>query len=57
MLDGSYWTIIARYSGRSHVIHRTYPDRQIRELGQLFIELAGSEEIEEYSRSSHFRTP
>ena len=46
--DGADWTILGRHSGRSHVIHRRYPDRAIRELSQLFIELAGAQEIEDY---------
>jgi hypothetical protein len=48
MLDGSDWTIRGRQGGRSHCIKRRSPYGPIRDLGELFIELAGSEEINEY---------
>jgi hypothetical protein len=48
MLDGSDWTIRGRQGDGSQVIHRRSPDGPIRDLGELFIELAGSEEINEY---------
>jgi hypothetical protein len=34
--------------GRSHYIRRRSPYGPIRDLGELFIELAGSEAINEY---------
>ena len=47
-LDGSDWTIRGRQVGRSHCIKRRSPYGPIRDLGELFIELAGSEAINEY---------
>jgi hypothetical protein len=46
--DGSDWTIRGRHGGRSHCLKRRSPCGPIRDLGELFIELAGSEEIEDY---------
>jgi hypothetical protein len=48
MLDGSDWTIRGRQGGRSHCIKRRSPYGPIRDLGELFVELAGSEAINEY---------
>jgi hypothetical protein len=48
MFDGSDWTIRGRQGGRSHCIKRRSPYGPIRDLGELFIELAGSEAIEDY---------
>ena len=48
MLDGSDWTIRGRQGGRSHCIKRPSPYGPIRDLGELFIELAGSGAINEY---------
>ena len=50
MFDGSDWTIHGRQGGRSHCIKRRSPYGPIRDLGELFIELAGSAEIEDYFR-------
>jgi hypothetical protein len=43
-------TICGRQGETSHNIHRRSLDSPIRDLGELFIELAGSEEIEDYFR-------
>jgi hypothetical protein len=48
MLVGSDWTIRGCQGGRSHCIKRRSPYGPIRDLGGLFIELAGSEAINEY---------
>ena len=48
MFDGSDWTIRGRQGGRSHCIKRRSPYGPIRDLGELFIESAGSEGINEY---------
>jgi hypothetical protein len=48
MFDGSDWTIRGRQVGRSHCIKRRSPYGPIRDLGELFIESAGSEGINEY---------
>jgi hypothetical protein len=48
MFDGCDWTIRGRRGGRSHCIKRRSPYSPIRDLGELFIELAGSEAINEY---------
>lgn len=50
MFDGSDWTNRGRQGGRSHCIKLRSPYGPIRDLGELFIELAGSEEIEDYLR-------
>jgi hypothetical protein len=50
MFDGSDWTIRGCRDGRSHRIKRRSPGGPVRDLGELFIELAGSEEIEDYFR-------
>jgi hypothetical protein len=49
MFNGSDWTIRGRQGGRSPCIKRRSPYGPIRDLGELFIELAGSEAINEYS--------
>jgi hypothetical protein len=48
MFDRSNWTIRGRRGGKSHCIKRRSPYGPIRDLGELFIELAGSEAIHEY---------
>jgi hypothetical protein len=48
MFDSSDWTIRGRQGGRSHCIRRRSPYGPIRDLGELFIELAGSGAINEY---------
>ena len=48
MLDGSDWTIRGRQGDSSHCIKRQSPYGPIHDLGELFIELAGSEAINEY---------
>jgi hypothetical protein len=48
MFDGSDWTIRGRQGGRSRYIKRRSPYGPIRDLGELFIELAGSEAIGDY---------
>jgi hypothetical protein len=45
---GSDRTIRGRQGGRSHCIKRRSPYGPIRDLGELFIELGGSEAINEY---------
>jgi hypothetical protein len=50
MFDGEDWTIRGRQGGRSHCIKRRSPYGPIRDLGELFIDLAGSEELEDYFR-------
>jgi hypothetical protein len=42
------WTIRGAKAAGSHCIKRRSPYGPIRDLGELFIELAGSEEINEY---------
>jgi hypothetical protein len=48
MFDGSDRTIRGREGGRSRCIKRRSPYGPIRDLGELFIELAGSKAIDEY---------
>jgi hypothetical protein len=48
MFDGSDWTIRGRQSDRPHCIKRRSPYGPIRDLCELFIELAGSEAINGY---------
>jgi hypothetical protein len=48
MFDSSDWNIRGRQGGKSHFIKRRSPYGPIRHLGELFIELAGSEAINEY---------
>jgi hypothetical protein len=48
--DGVRWTIVGRRNGSSHDVHRWSPCGRIHDLGELFIELAGSKEIEDYFR-------
>ena len=49
MFDGSDWTIRGHQGDTSHQIRRRSPYGPICDLGELFIELAGSEAINEYS--------
>jgi hypothetical protein len=48
MFDGSDWTIRRHEGSRSHCIKQRSPYRPIRDLGELLMELAGSEAINEY---------
>jgi hypothetical protein len=54
MFDASDWTI-RWHQGGTHCIKRRSPYGPIRDLGELFFELAGSEATNEYFERRHSR--